>query len=69
MGGRRRVGQPDDWMCPAKVVGSPDRQIRRDIILRAEWELPLAGGEVTDPILPRKASRENQGARTANRRW
>jgi hypothetical protein len=28
MGGRRRVGQPDDWMCPAKAVGSPDWQIR-----------------------------------------
>ena len=27
-------------MCPAKVVGSSDRQIRWSIILRADGELP-----------------------------
>jgi hypothetical protein len=38
------------------------------LILRAYGELTRVS-EVTDPKLPRKASRENQGARTANRRW
>jgi hypothetical protein len=69
MGGRRRVGQPADWMWPAKAVGSSDRQIRLSINPESPWGAPREWSEVTDPKLPRKASRENQGARTANRRW
>jgi hypothetical protein len=67
MGGRRRVGQPDDRMCPALIVGSSNRQIRWSI--PEDWRDIPSGIVVADPKLPRKASRENAGARTANRRW
>src|SRR3981081_3868328 len=41
MGGRRRVGQPGDRMCPAKVVGSSGGKSFRALILRADGELPV----------------------------
>jgi len=69
MGGRRRVGQPDDRMCPAKVVGSSDWKIRRSANPENRVGASSDGGEVADPMLPRKSSRKNAGARTANRRW
>ncbi len=69
MGGRRRAGQPGDRMCPAKVVGSSDRKIRQGVNPESRWGGSREGAVVADPKLPRKASRENTGARTANRRW
>jgi len=69
MGGRRRAGQPDDRMCPANTVGGSDRKIRRSTNPESGMGASREGGEVADPKLPRKASRENAGARTANRRW
>ena len=69
MGGRRRVGQPDDRMCPAKAVGSSDWKIRLSANPESLWGAAREGGVVADPKLPRKVSRKNAGARTANRRW
>ena len=69
MGERSRVGQPDDRMCPAKAVGSSDWKIRRSANSESLWGASREGGVVADPKLPRKVSRENAGARTANRRW
>jgi hypothetical protein len=56
MGGRRRVGEPGRWLSRGKRVGggpgksgphtNPETRCRAD------------SGEVTDPMLPRKASSE-----------
>src|SRR5438105_1903706 len=42
MGGRRRLGQPGDRMCPAKVVGSSGGKSFWALILRADGELPAS---------------------------
>ena len=41
-------------MCPAKVVGSSGRQIRRGVILRAEWELPAREAKWLIPCFQEK---------------
>ena len=52
--------------CVSKYVGSSYRKIRRNIILRYEWERKISS-EVVDSTLSRKASIECIATRTANR--
>jgi hypothetical protein len=55
MGGRRRVGEPRRWLSWGKRVGGgldkSGPHIPRDA-------MPSRLGEVTDPMLPRKAPSE-----------
>ena len=66
MGGRRRVGNRAAGSARPSGVGGCDRQIRRYRSLSRDGEGNYST-EVPDPTLPRKASSEEQGARTANR--
>ena len=55
MGGRRRVGLPGAGCTRGKQVGGP---IGKSVGLNAEMRCRTDSGEVTDPMLPRKASSE-----------
>ena len=54
------------WKCASKRCRRVSRQIRSPQTLSRDGEGNLST-EVPDPTLPRKASSEEQGARTANR--
>ena len=54
-GGRRRVGLPGAGCTRGKQVGGP---IGKSVGLNAEMRCRTDSGEVTDPMLPRKASSE-----------
>ena len=55
MGGRRRVGQPGRWLSRGKRVEGP---IGKSVGRNLETRCRTVSGEVTDPMLPRKASSE-----------
>jgi hypothetical protein len=50
-GGRRRVGDPGRWLSRGKHVG---RSVER-FSIKPEMRCRAVTGEVTDPMLPRKA--------------
>ncbi len=58
MGGRRRVGHPGRWLSRGKRVGG---SVGKSAGLNPETRCRAATGEVTDPMLPRKASSEWTG--------
>src|ERR1051326_5453522 len=54
-GGRRRVGHPRRWLSWGKCVGGP---VGKSAGRNSETRCRAVTGEVTDPMLSRKASSE-----------